>query len=545
MFGRVGKSAITAWADAIKSNTAITSLNLANNDMNGEDTNILGPAISGNGALSCEDGGDYHEWSLNPNYHEAGSFLCPKGHILLELQTPKLGFNCDGGEGCLDQGSHYPVGTSLFGCRICNFDFCSQCVATAKTVPEYKYISTAPDVEGQDEDPGVSLGNDMCLHCHKPKDQHSDKRTMTSLDVSNNRLYAKGTKLLAEALKGNQIMTDLNLSSNGMTAGGMSGVVALADAIPDMGALSILNMSKNGMRGSEAGKAFGDALATNTALREIDLSGDPERSELELYGHNMDAAFVKALAPGLSDNEALAKLDMSSNNLGALVLPEGWTEDCDSDDDEVYMHTDGREQGYNPGKPASLIAIANAIPKMGALTSLNLAKNNLGRLVLPVGWTEEWMHEKFEGYGYKHIDGREQKENPSQPECIVVLASAIKDMRALSSLNLSKNHLANKEAGKALSQALVGNSMLKELDLSSNYDGHPSHAIEFAQELAVGIKDNRALAKLDMSSNNIGAEEEDNLQRICMAGGIELAEDSAQRLISGTIAAAAKKRGGQ
>jgi hypothetical protein len=34
--------------------------------------------------------------------------------------------------------------------------------------------------------------------------------------------------------------------------------------------------------------------------------------------------------------------------------------------------------------------------------------------------------------------------------------------------------------------------------------------------------DNRALAKLDMSTNYIGAEQEEDLQRICMAGGIEL-----------------------
>jgi hypothetical protein len=67
---------------------------------------------------------------------------------------------------------------------------------------------------------------------------------MTSLDVSNNRLYAEGTKLLAEALKGNQIITELNLSSNYAIEGGMSGVIALADAVPDMGALSTVTMYK-------------------------------------------------------------------------------------------------------------------------------------------------------------------------------------------------------------------------------------------------------------------------------------------------------------
>jgi hypothetical protein len=38
------------------------------------------------------------------------------------------------------------------------------------------------------------------------------------------------------------------------------------------------------------------------------------------------------------------------------------------------------------------------------------------------------------------------------------------------------------------------------------------------------IKDMGALTKLDISGNNIGAEQEGGLQRICVAGGIELAK---------------------
>jgi hypothetical protein len=44
----------------------------------------------------------------------------------------------------------------------------------------------------------------------------------------------------------------------------------------------------------------------------------------------------------------------------------------------VYRHTDGREQKDRPGKPEGIIAIANAIPDMGAMVSLNLASNDLG-----------------------------------------------------------------------------------------------------------------------------------------------------------------------
>jgi hypothetical protein len=44
----------------------------------------------------------------------------------------------------------------------------------------------------------------------------------------------------------------------------------------------------------------------------------------------------------------------------------------------VYKHTDGREQEDDPSKPEGIIAIANAIPNMRALSSLNLAENAIG-----------------------------------------------------------------------------------------------------------------------------------------------------------------------
>ena len=59
------------------------------------------------------------------------------------------------------------------------------------------------------------------------------------------------------------------------------------------------------------------------------------------------------------------------------MLPEGWTEEYDDDAEKVYKHTDGREQKDKPGKPEGIIAIANAIPDMRALTSLDLSSNKL------------------------------------------------------------------------------------------------------------------------------------------------------------------------
>jgi hypothetical protein len=62
MFGKRDKSVVTAWADALKVNTSITELNLAENDMNASDAKILAPAISAMKALS----------SLNVNNNNIG-----------------------------------------------------------------------------------------------------------------------------------------------------------------------------------------------------------------------------------------------------------------------------------------------------------------------------------------------------------------------------------------------------------------------------------------------------------------------------------------
>jgi hypothetical protein len=67
------------------------------------------------------------------------------------------------------------------------------------------------------------------------------------------------------------------------------------------------------MKGAEAGKALGNALATNTVLKELDLSGQPETSRHNARP-NVDDAFVKAFAPGLSDNGALTSLDISNQS---------------------------------------------------------------------------------------------------------------------------------------------------------------------------------------------------------------------------------------
>jgi hypothetical protein len=250
---------------------------------------------------------------------------------------------------------------------------------------------------------------------------------LTKFDISKNNLRRVGTKALAEGLKSNQIMTELNISSNSM---GSEGAIALADVIPGMGALTLLNMSANELKGAEAGKALGDAIAASTGLKELDMSGGEEWFE------QCDLEFVMTFSVGLRDNGALLHLDVSGNNLGELVPPEGWTKGS-------YIYGDK--------------------------------------------------------YNWSHTDGRNEKGKPSgsMPDGVIALADAIPGMRALSKLVMRQNDIHGAEAGKAFSRMLAQNTVLKELDLSSQqvnkYHGNALDAA-FAKEFAVGIRDNGAIS---------------------------------------------------
>jgi hypothetical protein len=70
-------------------------------------------------------------------------------------------------------------------------------------------------------------------------------------------------------------------------------------------------------------------------------------------------------------------LNLASNNFGEFVLAAGWRSKYDNDS-APWVGPEGRKQHEKPGKPEGIIAIANAIPDMGAMTSLNLSSNAIG-----------------------------------------------------------------------------------------------------------------------------------------------------------------------
>jgi Leucine-rich repeat (LRR) protein len=143
-------------------------------------------------------------------------------------------------------------------------------------------------------------------------------RALVKFDVSANSLCAAGAKSLAKALKDNPIMTELNIAHNSLGKVGthwnddsdMSGVIAIGNA---MGALTSLNISNNKLATKDAGKALAHALASNSVLKELDVSSNDWD---EGFGDNGDGpGFAQELADGVKNNGALTSLNISNNSL--------------------------------------------------------------------------------------------------------------------------------------------------------------------------------------------------------------------------------------
>jgi hypothetical protein len=198
---------------------------------------------------------------------------------------------------------------------------------------------------------------------------------------------------------------------------------------------------------------------------------------------------------------AMSSLNLSDNAIGAyrdingfIATPEGT--------DFILSHTLPFLSLSMPG-PA---AIAGAIKDMGALTLLNLANNSLGELVLPEGWTKTGDGMSWSPFVFKHADGREQKDNPSRPAGIIAIANVIPDMGAILSVNLLKNRISVAQAENLVSilkehptlKSLCGNSGDEtELDMSGKMKG-ATDAIMLVPE----IVDNGAVSQFTFSGDS-------------------------------------------
>ena len=178
----------------------------------------------------------------------------------------------------------------------------------------YKYLHS--DGRGQDEDPGESLVQGSPDGIIALADAISTNGALVKFYISNNSLGSKGLLVLAPALHKSNV-TELNIASNQITnpidgsgrTDDMTGLKAFTDGLVANGALVKLLMGANGFKGFEAGKALGDAIAVNTVLKELDISGGEDGYQ------KCNTEFVKGFSPGFGTNGALTSLNVSKNAL--------------------------------------------------------------------------------------------------------------------------------------------------------------------------------------------------------------------------------------
>jgi Ran GTPase-activating protein (RanGAP) involved in mRNA processing and transport len=135
--------------------------------------------------------------------------------------------------------------------------------------------------------------------------------TLSQLNINTNDLRSEGAKALAEALEKNGTLGTLDISGNSLGKNvawnnDTIGLVMLATSLKKNSGLSRITLSKNTIRGAVVGTALGNALAVNTQLKALDLSGNC-----------LDAAFSRELGIGLMRNEGLMELDLRQNPISA------------------------------------------------------------------------------------------------------------------------------------------------------------------------------------------------------------------------------------
>ena len=363
--------------------------------------------------------------------------------------------------------------------------------------------------------------------------------TLTELDVSNNAPFSKSdsigfAKELAVGLGANGALVKFDISNNKLYA---AGVVALAGAISTNGALVKLIMGANCLTGEGAGKALGDAIATNTVLKELDLSS----AQAEYDFQKCDAGFAKGFSAGLGANGALTSLDISSNNL-VTKSPAVLKKDHGLKPGDMVEYNglrcpvqDQGKDGYHVWMMHGVAALADAIPTMGALAKLifggDTYTTGFGRnkkeitpesATLEVGMTEADLSNKNLGIGGAIIVGAwiSHKDNGALVKFNIsdnslctagakTLAECLKDNQVITELNIANNHLgkvgtawdaeSDMSGLIAISSAIPTMGALEKFDISDN-----DIRAEGARALAEALKDNAIMKVLNIASNGLG-----------------------------------------
>ena len=196
--------------------------------------------------------------------------------------------------------------------------------------------------------------------------------SLTSLDVSKNRLGAEGAAALAPALAANGSLTSINLSENNLTNYGrdMTGITELAAALGVNGSLTELSIYGNQV-GDEGVCAICEAIQSNKETKLTSLNFG--RNGVGPVGANAVAAMVAVTG-------SLTSVDVGWNRITGNVAQELATVVLSKPTLEIFcnipikkLRADSLSEldlsGKGVGLPGALV-LANLLPVIGSLTKI-------------------------------------------------------------------------------------------------------------------------------------------------------------------------------
>ena len=142
-------------------------------------------------------------------------------------------------------------------------------------------------------------------------------RALVKIDISKNNFRAEGGKALAKALEGNQVIKQLMIANNEFCfEGDVSGVIAISNSIPTMGALVLADILNNSICTRHAHK-LATVLKQHATLKSL-CGNTGDETELDMSGKAIGADGTIMLAPEIIANGTLTWLNMSNSALCGL-----------------------------------------------------------------------------------------------------------------------------------------------------------------------------------------------------------------------------------
>jgi hypothetical protein len=281
-------------------------------------------------AISCKDGAYYHDWSLDDEYRTADEVVKEDKEEIFAMYKELQDM-----EGEEKQEVLQELGCGDVPATPEQYIFLLKPLIDAEQMKAgvFKYKSSAPDIEGQNEDPGVGLNTGTCLRCKKPKGAHIAKGGLTSVNFLDNRIGIEMAQAFATLLKkhptlkslcgnnGNE--TELDMRSKEM---GTEGATMLRAEMTNNTALSSLHVGLNNIPGLEMKGLYALAARQDSIKTLCEIPFEQQALvELDVQGKGLGFEGALVVAEYLPHNMILSSLNLSDNYLcakGASVIAD-------------------------------------------------------------------------------------------------------------------------------------------------------------------------------------------------------------------------------